>query len=281
MISSNVRPRGLRRRGQMTVEECKHLVPPVERLLRAIGRPRGVEKCVAGAVVAVELVVLAELFEHGFGAVHLVAVGIFIIVAEQAEQRAAQLRREIDGRDRPLGVELLGVVDDDVAAPAIHGRVDAVERAGGEIGVAPARAEADHSDLAVGIGLGAQKLHAARDVAHHLLVGDAAGRAHAGADIVGAAGAFAEIKVRRDGRQSMMGELAGRLLDPFIPPGHVMDQHHAGPRSAAERTRVIGFAHIALVAAKGDRLREHAFVGHAVLTSLMAVATITQNLPAA
>src|SRR5215831_16963451 len=62
----------------------------------------------------------------------------------------------------------------------------------------------------------------------------------------------------------MMSELAGRLLDPFVPPGHVMDQHHAGPGSAAERTRVIGFAHIPLVAAKGDRLREHTFVGHAV-----------------
>src|SRR5262245_26530779 len=62
----------------------------------------------------------------------------------------------------------------------------------------------------------------------------------------------------------MMGELAGRLLDPFIPPGHVMDQDDAGPRSAAERPRVIGFAHISLVAAKGDRLREHTFVGHAV-----------------
>src|SRR5262245_36357760 len=92
----------------------------------------------------------------------------------------------------------------------------------------------------------------------------AARRAHARADVVGAAGTFAEIEMRRDGRQSMMGELAGRLLDPFVPPGHVMDQHHAGPGPAAERTRVIGFAHIPLVAAKGDRLREHTFVGHAV-----------------
>src|SRR5262249_25025161 len=86
----------------------------------------------------------------------------------------------------------------------------------------------------------------------------------AGADVVGAAGAFAEIEVRRDRRQSMMGELAGRLLDPFIPPRHVMDQHHAGPRPAAERPCVIGFAHIALVAAEGDRLREHTFIGHGV-----------------
>src|SRR5262249_55028268 len=53
-------------------------------------------------------------------------------------------------------------------------------------------------------------------------------------------------------------------LDPFIPPGHVMDQDDAGPRPAAERPRVIGFAHIPLMAAKGDRLREHTFIGHGV-----------------
>src|SRR5262245_8188214 len=106
----------------------------------------------AGTVVAVKLVVFAELLEHGFGAVHLVTVWILIIIAEQAEQRTAQLGSEMDGRDGSLGVELLGIVHDDIAAPAIHGRIDPVERAGGKIGMSPARAEADHADLAVGIG---------------------------------------------------------------------------------------------------------------------------------
>jgi hypothetical protein len=92
----------------------------------------------AGAVVAVELVRLAELLEHRFGAVDLVAVGILVVVAEQAEQRTAQLVGEVDGRDRTLGVELLGVVDDDVAAPAIDRGVDARQAAGDEIGVAAA-----------------------------------------------------------------------------------------------------------------------------------------------
>src|SRR5260370_7459974 len=101
----------------MFAEEGEYLVPTVERLLRAIGRPRGVEEGVAGAVVAVEFVSLAELLEHGFGAVHLVAVGVFVVVAEQAEQRTAQLRREIDGRDRPLRVELLRLLDDSVPPP--------------------------------------------------------------------------------------------------------------------------------------------------------------------
>src|SRR5262249_17859394 len=89
------------------------------------------------------------------------------------------------------------------------------------------------------------------------------GRAHPRADIIGTSRAFAEIEVRRDGRKSMMGELAGRLFDPFVPAGHVMNEHHAR-QGRAERARVIGFADIAAVAAKSDGLREHAFVSHAV-----------------
>ena len=62
---------------------------------------------------------LAELvYLAGAGVVRIRKRLPRVVVAEQAEQRAAQLRRQIDGRDRALGVELLGVVDDDVAAGA-------------------------------------------------------------------------------------------------------------------------------------------------------------------
>src|ERR687887_591612 len=82
------------RRGKMFVEERKHLVPAVERLLRAIGRARGIEKGMAGAVVAVKLVSLAQLLEHGLGAVHLVTVWILIVIAEQPSrgQRSLAVR---------------------------------------------------------------------------------------------------------------------------------------------------------------------------------------------
>src|SRR5229473_8707417 len=91
------------RRGELLVKKCKDLAPAVERLLRPISRTHGVEEGVAGTVVAVKLVRLAELLEQRLGAVDLVAIGVFVVVAEQAEQRAAQLFREIDGRNRPLG----------------------------------------------------------------------------------------------------------------------------------------------------------------------------------
>ena len=88
------------------------------------------------------------------------------------------------------------------------------------------------------------------NVADHLLVGDTAGGARACADVIGAAGAFAEIEVRRDGRKAVMGELAGRLLDPLVPARHVMDQDHPGPRPGTERAGVVGFAHVPVVTAE-------------------------------
>jgi hypothetical protein len=143
--------------------------------------------------------------------------------------------------------------------------------------VPPARAEADHADLAVGVGLRTQELHGARDVAQHLLVGDAARSAHARADVIRTSWTFAEVEMRRNRRKSMVRELAGRLLDPFVPSGHVMDEHDAGP-GAAERPRIVGFAEVTAVAAKRDRFREHAFIGHAVPHQLNGrCATIAHN----
>src|SRR5690349_13093993 len=104
-MRSSLSASGGARRGrgaQMFVEEAEDFAPAIERLLGAIGGTRGVEEGVAGAVVAVELVSFAELLEDGFGAVHLVAVRVFILVAEKPEQRTAQLGRQIDRRNRPL-----------------------------------------------------------------------------------------------------------------------------------------------------------------------------------
>src|SRR5712672_3205499 len=103
----------------MLAQEDKDLFPPVCRLLGAIGGAAGIEKSVSGAVVAVEFVGLSEPFQRRLGAVHLVGIGILIVVAEQAEQRWAQLVGQIDRRHRPLGIELGFVVDDDIAAPAV------------------------------------------------------------------------------------------------------------------------------------------------------------------
>src|SRR5947209_8357125 len=96
----NSRRAGGGRRCEMLVEEGKDLVPAIERLLGAIGRTRRVEEGVASTVVAVKRISLAEFLEHGLGAIDLIAIGILVVVAEQAEQRTAQILGEVDGRDR-------------------------------------------------------------------------------------------------------------------------------------------------------------------------------------
>ena len=244
------------------MKNANTLFQPSSALLRPVGDTRSVEECVAGTVVAMELVGLAELAQHRLDTIHLLAVRVLVIVSEQAKQRAAQLLAQVDRRQRTLGVELALIVDDHVAAPATHRGVDIRKGAGGEIGVAPARAKADHADLAVRVGLRAQKLHASPDVAHDLLVGHPTRRAHPRPDIVGAARPFAKIKVRRDGHKSMIRQLAGCLLDPLIPPRHVMDQHHARPRTGAKRPGIIGLARVIPVADERHGFRQHSFVGH-------------------
>src|SRR5262249_7560327 len=83
------------RRRPMLLEEGKDLAPALECVLRPIGGPRRVEEGVAGTVVAVELMSLAELLEHRLGAVHLIAIGVLVVVAEQAEQGTAHFLGEI------------------------------------------------------------------------------------------------------------------------------------------------------------------------------------------
>src|SRR5215510_13014098 len=108
----------------MLLQERKDLAPSIGGLLGPIGGARGVEEGVAGAVVAVELVGLAELLQHRLRAIDLIRGGVLVDVAEYAEKRAAQLLGEVDRRDRTFGVELRLVVDNDVAAPAIDDGVE-------------------------------------------------------------------------------------------------------------------------------------------------------------
>ena len=66
------------------MEEIENLVPAVDRLLvtviRAVVRKEGV----SGAVIAVELVVLAEPLQFGLGAVDLVGRRVRVLVAEES-----------------------------------------------------------------------------------------------------------------------------------------------------------------------------------------------------
>src|SRR5438094_10393025 len=91
----------------MLAEEGEHLAPAIHGLLGPVEWPVPIEDAVAGAVVAVELVHLAGLLELDLVLVHLLGARRAGVVAEYAEQRAADIPRHLDRRDGRFGLELL------------------------------------------------------------------------------------------------------------------------------------------------------------------------------
>ncbi len=221
-----------------------------------------------------KLVRLAEFLEHLLGAVDVITVGVLVVVAEDADQRCGQLVGEVNGRDRPLGVEQLGVADHHVAAPAVHHRIDASHAAAREIGMAPTRAEPDHADLAGRVGLCPQIGDGAGHVAHHLGIRHATCGPHPRPDVVGIARTLPEIEVRRNRRIAMMGELARHLDDPLVPAGQMHDHHDAGHLAGACRPRVIGLAGIPVVALERHDLCLQTFIRHCCSTPLVVAGMI-------
>src|SRR3954469_25266021 len=108
---------------QVLAEEGEHLAPAVHRLLDPVERPVPVEEAMAGAVVAVELVILAVLLELGLVLVDLLGAGRPVFVAEQAEQRALEILGHVDRRYRRLGIELL-LAHHHPAAPQVDAGID-------------------------------------------------------------------------------------------------------------------------------------------------------------
>src|SRR4051812_12089575 len=92
---------------QMLAEEGEQLAPAVHRLLGPVDWPVPIEEAVAGAVIAMEFVGLAVLLQLGLVLVYLLGARRPVVIAEQADQRAAEILRHLDRRDRRLGVELL------------------------------------------------------------------------------------------------------------------------------------------------------------------------------
>src|ERR1043165_6024504 len=182
---------------QMLGEERQHLAPAVHRGLGPVERPMPVPDAMAGAVVAVELVSLAVLLERGLVLVYLLRARRTVVVAEDPDQRAAQIPGHVDRRDRRLGVELL-LAHHDAAAPQVGTGVDVLFLTRIDEGVAAARAGAEYADLAVEAGLPAHPLHRRLGIADHLRIGNAALGTHLGGDVVRIAVARALIEVGAD-----------------------------------------------------------------------------------
>jgi hypothetical protein len=211
---------------------------------------------VAGAVVAVELVILAVLLQFRLGLVDVLRGRVGVFIAEQAQQRAIDPFGQID-RCNGLGLgQSRLVVDDDIAAPAIDCSLDQMRQfAGRQISLPPAGAKSDHADLAAGMRLRAQEVDGASHIAEHLLVRNAAALAHLGDHRLVGAVADPEIEARRYGRIAVMSELAGDFAGPLVPARHVMDHDDAGMRPSIGRVCIIGIAAVAAVPAIGRHPR--------------------------
>src|SRR5580692_10644280 len=129
----------------MLAEEGEHLAPAIHRLLGPVERPVPIEEAVAGAVVAMELVHFAVLLELGLVLVHLLGARRAVVVAEYAEQRAAEVLRHLDRRDGGLGIELL-LAHHHTAAPEVGAGVDIPSLTGIDESVPATRTGAENAD---------------------------------------------------------------------------------------------------------------------------------------
>src|SRR5438552_6141635 len=244
---------------QMLAEEGEHLAPAIHCLLRPVEWPVPIEDAVAGTVVAVERVYLTVLLELGLVLVHLLGARRAVVVAEYAEQRAAQVLRHLDRRDGRFGIELL-LVHHHAAAPEFDAGIDVLPLAGIDEGVPATRTGAENADLAVVVGLRAYPLHCGLGIANHLGVGNAAVGAHFGGDVVRVTLARTLIEVSADREIAVMRESTRRLNVELAPARKMVDKRHA--RKGA-RTRRLG--HISgnrgpLVAFDGHILAGHASI---------------------
>src|SRR5450631_1553681 len=145
----------------MLAEEGEQLAPAIHCLLGPVEWPVPIEDAVASTIVAVELVHLAVLLELAPVLVHLFRARRAVVVAEYAEQRAAEVLRHFDRRDGRLGIELL-LAHHHAAAPEVDACVDVFPLAGIDEGVPTTRTGAENADLAIVIGLRAYPLTSLR-----------------------------------------------------------------------------------------------------------------------
>src|SRR6201996_7496612 len=152
---------------QMLAVEREHLAPAVHGLLGPVERPVPIEEAVAGAVIAMELVVLAVLLQLGLVLVDLLGARRAVVIAEQAEQRAAEILGHVDRRGRRLVVELF-LAHHHTPAPQLDAGVNVLFLAGVDEGMTAAGAGAENADLAVVVWLPAHPFHGRLGVADHL-----------------------------------------------------------------------------------------------------------------
>src|ERR1044071_5802308 len=167
------------------VAEGEQFFPAIHGLFLTIGGTVVIKKAMAGAVVAMELVILPVLFELCFVLIDLFRRGRLIVVAKQADHRTRKILGIINRRDRLFGRELLFRLHY-AAAPAFHEAVEALQTTSGKKPVPPTGAGSEYADF-FDVRKRTQQIFRAVEIPKHLFVGNAAAGPHLGADIFGCA----------------------------------------------------------------------------------------------
>src|SRR5215203_49156 len=217
-----------------SLDACRRRRTPcstIHCLLGPVEWPVPIENAVAGSMVAVELVHLAVLLELGLVLVYLLGARGAVVIAEYAEQRAAEVLRHLDWRDGRLGIGLL-LTHHHAAAPEVGAGIDVRPLAGIDEGVPATRTGSENANLAVVVGLGAHPLHCGLGVPHHLGVWYAAVGAHFGGDIVWVELAGTLIEVSANCEMAVMCELTRRLDVKLTPARQMVDKHDFGNRGS-------------------------------------------------
>src|SRR5262249_21340669 len=121
------------------IAEGEQFFPAIHRLLLTIGGTVVIEEAMAGAVVAMKLVILPMLFELCFVLIHLFRRGSFIFFAKQADHRTRKILGIINRRDRLFGRALLFRLHH-APAPAFHQAIETLQTTSRKKTVPPAGA---------------------------------------------------------------------------------------------------------------------------------------------
>src|SRR6266850_7404551 len=154
------------RLAQGLLGECKDLLPAVHGLLLTVSRAVVIEEAVAGAVVAMELVLLPMLFELRLVRVDLFRCRRLVLVAEDPDDRAREVLGVLDRRDRLVRGELFLRLNH-ASAPALDHGVQALQPAAGKKRLPASRARAEDADLAAHIRQRAKPRVRAVEIAQH------------------------------------------------------------------------------------------------------------------
>ena len=174
-----------------------------------------------------------------------------VLGTEQAQQRAAEFRCQIDGRHRAGRRQVVGP-GHDAPAIAVDGGIEG-QRAGDEVRLAPARAVPDDTDLARGRQR-PQVLRRTGDVADALGVGHPARLAGRGGVGRLRPRGVAMEQVGADGVVAVDREGANDLLGGAVVAGHVVDHDHPAVPALVERDGLVRLDLVAVVARDCDRL---------------------------